>query len=114
MKKLIALSILFCAIAMPALAELTDADLNKIRLIVKEEVQKEVTSSETRMKEYVDLKFKNVDSQFESISKQLSIYQWGLGILSLFVIDRLQKQNEVLMLPAPQKKRSWLDRLTRR
>ena len=23
---------------------------------------------------------------FESISKQLSIYQWGLGILSLFVI----------------------------
>ena len=86
MKNLLALSILFCAIAMPALAELTDADLNKIRLIVKEEIQKEVTSSEARMKEYVDLKFNNVDSQFENTSKQLSIYQWGLGILSLFVI----------------------------
>ena len=93
MKNLLALSILFCAIAMPALAELTDADLDKIRLIVKEEIQKEVTSSEARMKEYVDLKFNNVDlkfnnvdSQFESTSKQLSIYQWGLGILSLFVI----------------------------
>ena len=93
MKNLLVLSILFCAIAMPALAELTDADLDKIRLIVKEEIQKEVTSSEARMKEYVDLKFNNVDlkfnnvdSQFESSSKQLSIYQWGLGILSLFVI----------------------------
>ena len=32
----------------------------------------------------------------------------------LDLTDRLQKQNEVLMLPAPQKKRSWLDRLTRR
>ena len=30
----------------------------------------------------------------------------------LNLTDRLQKQNEVLMLPAPQKKRSWLDRLT--
>ena len=32
----------------------------------------------------------------------------------LDLTDRLQKQNEVLMLPAPQKKRSWLDRLTGR
>ena len=32
----------------------------------------------------------------------------------LDLTDRLQKQNEVLMLPAPEKKRSWLDRLTGR
>ena len=32
----------------------------------------------------------------------------------LDLTDRLQKQNEVLMLPNPEKKRSWLDRLTRR
>ena len=33
----------------------------------------------------------------------------------LDLTDRLQKQNETLMLPpAPEKKRSWLDRLTRR
>ena len=32
----------------------------------------------------------------------------------LDLTDRLQKQNKVLMLPAPQKKRSWLDRLTGR
>ena len=43
MKTVIVLSILFCAIALPALGELTDADLNKIRLIVKEEVKTEIT-----------------------------------------------------------------------
>ena len=33
----------------------------------------------------------------------------------LDLTDRLQKQNEVLMLPpTPQKKRSWLDKLTGR
>ena len=39
MKTILVLSILFWAIALPALGELTDADLDKIRLIVKEEVQ---------------------------------------------------------------------------
>ena len=42
MKNIFALSILFSAIAMPALAALTEADLNKIRLIVKEEIQEEI------------------------------------------------------------------------
>ena len=44
MKILLALSILFCAIAgFPAFAELTSQDLEKIRLIVTEEIQKETT-----------------------------------------------------------------------
>ncbi len=42
MKTLLVLLILLCAITMPALAELTDADLNKIRLIVKEEIKEEI------------------------------------------------------------------------
>ena len=40
---LVSLSILLCAITLPALGELTDADLDKIRLIVKDEVTKELT-----------------------------------------------------------------------
>ena len=40
MKTILVLSILFWAIALPALGELTDADLDKIRLIVKEEVKR--------------------------------------------------------------------------
>ena len=39
MKTILVLSILFSAIALPALGELTDADLDKIRLIVREEVK---------------------------------------------------------------------------
>ena len=42
MKNILALSILFSVIALPALAALTEADLNKIRLIVKEEIQEEI------------------------------------------------------------------------
>ncbi len=42
MKNILALSILFSVIALPAFAALTEADLNKIRLIVKEEIQEEI------------------------------------------------------------------------
>ena len=42
MKTILVLSILFSVIALPALGELTDADLNRIRLIVKEEVADEL------------------------------------------------------------------------
>ena len=44
MKTILVLSTLFWAIALPALGELTDADLDKIRLIVKEEVKTEITA----------------------------------------------------------------------
>ena len=56
MKTILVLSLLFSAIALPTFAELTDADLDKIRLIVKEEIKSEIESSETRMKSYVDAK----------------------------------------------------------
>lgn len=42
MKAVLFFSILLYAITMPALGALTDADLDKIRLIVKEEIQEEV------------------------------------------------------------------------
>lgn len=42
MKTILVLLILFSLIAMPARAVLTDADLNKIRLIVKEEIKEEL------------------------------------------------------------------------
>ena len=71
MKTILALSILFSVIALPALGELTDADLNKIRLIVKEEVKSQITASEARMKEYIDLKIENVDSQIKKNSSEI-------------------------------------------
>ena len=50
MKTLIFISILFWAIALPVLGELTEADLNKIRLIVNEEVKKEIAAIRQELK----------------------------------------------------------------
>ena len=72
MKTIIALSILFCASVLPALGELTDADLDKIRLIVKEEVKTEITASEKRMKEYIDLKIDALDQKVDALDKSLN------------------------------------------
>ena len=66
MKTIFLFSILFCAIAMPALAELTEADLNKIRLIVKEEISADRESFERDIKEYINTKN-------ESVEKRLSL-----------------------------------------
>ena len=46
MKKVVLSLILFWAIALPALGELTEADLNKIRLIIKDEIKTELESFE--------------------------------------------------------------------
>ena len=71
MKHVLLFSILFCAITMPAIGELTDADLDKIRLIVKDEVKSEITASEARMRLYVDTKV-------ESLKTPIT---WLIGIL---------------------------------
>ena len=71
MKTILFLSILFCVISLPAFSELTDADLDKIRLIVKDEVNSEITASEKRIKTYVDTK---VDGLKTPIT-------WLIGIL---------------------------------
>lgn len=71
MRSTIFLSILFCVIAMPALAELTNADLDKIRLIVREEIKAEIKASETRLKEYIDLKLENVSTEFKRIDSRV-------------------------------------------
>ena len=71
MKTILVLSILFSAIALPALGELTNADLNQIRLIVNDEVKSEIGASETRMKSYVDAK---IDSLKTPVT-------WLIGLL---------------------------------
>ena len=71
MRSTILLSILFCVIAMPVFAALTDADLDKIRLIVREEIKAEVKASETRLKEYIDLKLENVNTEFKRVDSRI-------------------------------------------
>ena len=108
MKTILVLSILFCAIALPALGELTDADLDKIRLIVKEEVKTEIAgveqelkaeiagveqelkaeiaSSEQRIKDYVDAKIDGVDKRLDGVDKRLSTYNWVISVLMPIIV----------------------------
>lgn len=57
-------------ITVPALGELTPQDLDKIRLIINEEVKKEVTLAKTELKEYIDLKIANVETQIRSLEQR--------------------------------------------
>ena len=71
MKTILVLSILFCTIAMPTSAELTDADLDKIRLIVNEEVTKELTKELAPIKADIaqlDDRLRNVEIAIGSLT----------------------------------------------
>ena len=72
MKTILVLSILVCSIALPALGELTDADLDKIRLIVKEEVKTEIAASEKRTREYIDVKVEGLNQRIDDVNKNLN------------------------------------------
>ena len=93
MKTLIFFAILFYLIASSALAELTNADLDKIRLIVKEEVKTEIESSEKRMKTYIDIKIDAVNTKVDGAEDRL-----GTRIDSVNSrIDSVEKQMTFLL-----------------
>ncbi len=71
MKIVIVLLILFGSIVLPALGELTAADLDKIRLIVKEEVKTEITASEKRTQENINLKIEALDKSLNARINEL-------------------------------------------
>ena len=80
MKIVLLCSILFGAITLPVLGELDDADLNKIRLIVMEVVEDEISKSEKRLKEYINTKN-------ESLDKRLSLVTILIcGLIALIVV----------------------------
>ena len=84
MKNILTLSILFSVIALPSLGALTDADLNQIRLIIREEVKAEIkaeiTASEARMKEYINLKIANVDGQIKTTNREIDAIRSQINI----------------------------------
>ena len=66
MKNILLFSILFCAIVLPALGELTDVDLDKIRLIVNEEIKKEITTTNTKI-DGLDTRLRNVETDIAEL-----------------------------------------------
>ena len=112
MKPILLFSILFCAIAMPAIGELTDADLDKIRLIVKEEVKKEITITNTKI-DGLDTRLRTVETnvawtrgKLDTLDKHINwlmaLIVVAIGIPQLVVAWRsrkdraLEKQIETL------------------
>ena len=97
MKSILFFSVVFLMSALPVLGELTPQDLDKIRLIVKEEVSEsearlrteitesetrlgtEIAKSETRMKTYVDVKF-------ESVNERLTLVVGFVSALIILVV----------------------------
>ena len=70
MKAVIFFSILFCAIALPALAELTPQDFDKIRLIVNEEVTKEIAPIKADIAQ-LDTRLRNVEVAVGSLTGRI-------------------------------------------
>lgn len=81
MKNILIFSILLCMVIMPSFAELTDADLDKIRLIVKEEIKTEIESSEKGIKEYIDTKNESVEKRLSLVTTLI------IGLIALVVLS---------------------------
>lgn len=91
MKTLVSLFGFFFLFITPVYSELSPPDLDKIRLIVKEEnsisetnlnqrmdalkteFKDEMANSEKHMKEYIDTKFEAVDTKFEGLQGQINL-----------------------------------------
>ncbi len=112
MKTVFALLILFCGIVVPALAELTDADLDKIRLIVNEELKTEITAVKQELKTEIaavkqelkteiatvkqELKAEiassekrmkdHIDLNIQNVDKRLGTYNWVIYVLTPLIV----------------------------
>ena len=96
MKMLLCFLIVFCAIAVPALGALTDADLDKIRLIVKDEISKEL---------------KPVKADIETLKTEVAYVRGKLDILDKYVIALIALI--VIAVGAPQIVMAWRGRKDR-
>ena len=83
MKHILFFSILFCTIALPALAELTPQDLDKIRLIINEEIKKESSTTNQKI-DRTNEKIDRLDTRIQNVEKDIS---WVRGKL-----DSVEKQ----------------------
>ena len=87
MKKILLFSILFCAIAMPAIGALDDADLNKIRLIVSEEIKKETDTINTKIDKETDTINTKIDKGTDTINTKLDAIEARLRTVETGVAE---------------------------
>lgn len=93
MKPVLFLLILFCTIALPVFGQLTETDLNKIRLIVQEEIKREFSTINKKV-DTLDSRIQNVEKDVawmqgkpESVNKQIPHAKYVYyGLIALIVI----------------------------
>ena len=93
MKTLLALSILFSAIAwLPVRAELTETDLENIRQILREELQEAFRDTHVALDEMdaslgeIEATVDEIDTHFDSINRNLDRIQILLWIATVLVV----------------------------
>ena len=91
-KTILLFSILLCALAMPAMGELTDTDLDKIRLLVNEEL-------------------KPLKADMETLKTEVAYMRGKLDILDKYVIALIALI--VIAIGAPQIVMAWRSRKDR-
>ena len=88
MKTILAISILFSAIALPALGELTKTELNEIRLIVNDEVKPikaDIVTLKTDVA-WIRGKFEGIDKHFEGVNQRIThATNISYGLIALIV-----------------------------
>ncbi|RKU18398.1 hypothetical protein C6501_02930 [Candidatus Poribacteria bacterium] len=95
MKNVLLFSIFFCAITVPVFGDLTQTDLDKIRLIIKDEIKKEISESETRMKEYINIKIDSGEKRLNMLFGVVIALIAIVGIPQIIVAWRSSKYKEL-------------------
>ena len=86
MKTFLALLIFFFTLAVPVLAELTPGDLDKIRLIVNEEITKELAPIDTRLRN-VEIAVGSLTGRINGVEKQIAhTTNVTYGLIALIVV----------------------------
>ena len=94
MKSITAWTVGFLLFTVPAFGELMQADIDKIRLILKEEIEASETrmkeyvdASETRMKDHISNEIKTVNVTIAEMDKRLNqIFAMVMGLVALIVV----------------------------
>lgn len=105
MKLILTSTLLLLLLTVPAFSELTPADINKIRLIVKEEVEasearmgksiaasearlrKEIAASEARLKDQLSLEISKVNVTIAEMDKRLSnIFTLVIALMAFIAV----------------------------
>ena len=84
MKTILALSILFSVIALPALGALSEADLNQIRLIIREEIKNETAIINTKIDKEtatINTKIATINTKIDGLDTRLRAVETGIAEL---------------------------------